>query len=83
MVWLIVKSKPGSGFQSWHQDFNLNEKITKTIVINPGAVKRSDLLGGPLQKLVNSENEDKKGKVSASLENLELGFRCPLIRWKN
>ena len=44
MVWLIVKSKPGSGFQSWHQDFNLNEKITKTIVINLGAVKRSDLL---------------------------------------
>jgi len=40
--------KPGTGFQSWHQDFNLNEKITKTIVINLGAVKRSDLLGGPL-----------------------------------
>ena len=66
MVWLIVKSKPGSGFQSWHQDFNLNEKITKTIVINLGAVKRSDLLGGPLCKVVNSENKDNKGKVSAS-----------------
>jgi len=44
MVWLIVKSKPGSGFQSWHQDFNLNEKITKTIAINLGAVKRSCLV---------------------------------------
>ena len=54
MVWIIVKSKPGSGFQSWHQDFNLNEKITKTIVINLGAVKRSALLGGPLCELVNS-----------------------------
>jgi hypothetical protein len=66
MVWLIVKSKPGSGFQSWHQDFNLNEKITKTIVINLGAVKRSDLLGGPLCKVINSENKDNKGKVSIS-----------------
>jgi ribonucleotide monophosphatase NagD (HAD superfamily) len=58
MVWLIVKSKPGSGFQSWHQDFNLNKKIIKTIVINLGAVKRSDLLGGPLRKVV-SDNKDK------------------------
>jgi hypothetical protein len=46
MVWLIFKSKPGSRYQSWHQDFNLHEKITKIIVINLGAVKRSDLLGG-------------------------------------
>jgi hypothetical protein len=66
MVWLIVKSKPKSGFQSWHQDFNLNEKITKTIVINLGAVKRSDLLGGPLHKVVISENKDNESKVSAS-----------------
>ncbi len=64
MVWLIVKSKPGSGFQSWHQDFNLNKKITKTIVINLGAVKRSDLLGGPLREVV-SENKDNEAKVSA------------------
>jgi hypothetical protein len=64
MVWLIVKYKPGSGFQSWHQDFNLNEKITKTIVINLGAVKRSDLLGGPLSKVI-SENKDNEAKVSA------------------
>ena len=65
-MWIIVKSKPGSGFQSWLQDFNLSEKITKTIVINLGAVKRSNLLGGPLCELVNSENEDNKGKVSVS-----------------
>ena len=64
MVWLIVKSKPGSGFQRWHQDFNLNEKITKTIDFNLGAVKRSDLLGGPLRKVV-SENKDNEAKVSA------------------
>ncbi len=67
MVWLIIKSKPGSRFQSWHQDFNLNKKITKTIVINLGAVKRSDLLGGPLCKVINNENIDNKGKVSANI----------------
>ncbi len=65
MMWVIVKSKPGSGFQTWHQDFNLSEKITKTIVINLGAVKRSDLLGGPLRKVVNSENKDNEAKLSA------------------
>jgi hypothetical protein len=65
MVWLIVKSKPGSGFQKWHQDFNLNEKITKTIVINLGAVKRSDLLGGPLSEVAISENKDNEAKGSA------------------
>ncbi len=65
MVWLIVKSKPGSGFQSWHQDFNLNKKITKTIVINLGAVKRSDLLGDPMCEVVIGENKDNDAKVSA------------------
>ncbi len=65
MVWLIVKSNPGSRFQSWHQDFNLNKKITKTIVINLGAVKRSDLLGGTLRKVIISENKDNKAKESA------------------
>ncbi len=65
MVWLIVKSKLGSGFQSWHQDLNLNKKITKTIVINLGAVKRSDLLGGPLREVVIGENKDNDAKVSA------------------
>jgi len=44
----------------------LDKKTTKTIVINLGAVKRSDLLGGPLRKVVISENKDNKAKVSAS-----------------
>jgi hypothetical protein len=65
MVWVIVKSKPGCGFQTWNQDFNLIKKITKTIVINLGAMKRSDLLGGPLRKVVNRENKDNKAKLSA------------------
>ncbi len=65
MVWVIVKSKPRSGFQTWHQDFNLNKKITKTIVINLGAVTRSDLLGGPLRKVINGENKDNGANLSA------------------
>jgi hypothetical protein len=44
-VWLIVKSKRGSGFQTWHRDFYLNDKITRTIVVNLGARKRSDVPG--------------------------------------
>ena len=53
-VWLIVKSKQGSGFQDWHRDFYLNEKITRTIVINLGAMERSDVPGkafGPSEDL--------------------------------
>ncbi len=49
----------------WMNDKNLLF-IPKTIVINLRAVKRSDLLGGPLCELVNSENEDNEGKVSTS-----------------
>ena len=67
MVWVIVKSKPGSGFQTWHQDFNLNEKITKTIVINLGAVKRSDLLGGPLRKVIIRGSSPRFEKFSNGL----------------
>jgi hypothetical protein len=39
----MVKSKPGSGFREWQRDFYLNDKITRTIVINLGAMKRSDV----------------------------------------
>jgi hypothetical protein len=44
-VWIIVKSKRGSEFQTWHRDFYLNDKITRTIVINLGAMKRSNVPG--------------------------------------
>ncbi len=33
MVWIIDKSKPGSGFQSWHRDSYLDEMIVKTRVV--------------------------------------------------
>jgi hypothetical protein len=33
MVWLLCKSKEDDGFQGWHKDFLLGQRITKTIVI--------------------------------------------------
>ncbi len=66
MVWLIVKSKPGSEFQSWHRDFYLDEKIVKTIVVNLGSMKRSEVPGAAFGKLRKSppeiNNETMKGE---------------------
>ena len=31
LVWIIVKSKWGSGFQSWHRDFFLDPKIINSL----------------------------------------------------
>jgi hypothetical protein len=36
LVWLLLKSKEGDGFQGWHKDFYMGGQITKTIVINVG-----------------------------------------------
>jgi hypothetical protein len=54
MVWLIIKSKPGSGFQKWHRDFYLDEKISKTIVVNLGSMKRIEVPGAAFGKLHKS-----------------------------
>ncbi len=66
MVWLIVKSKPGSGCQSWHRDFYLDEKIIKTIVVNLGSIKRNEVPGAAFGKLRKSppeiNNETMKGE---------------------
>ena len=40
-VWLIMKSSCKDGFQSWHRDFALGNKITTTIVVNVGAFTSS------------------------------------------
>jgi hypothetical protein len=40
MVWLLLKSKEGDGFQGWHKYFLLGQQITKTIVINVGSKER-------------------------------------------
>jgi hypothetical protein len=42
LVWLLCKSKEGDGFQGWHKDFLLGQRITKTIVINVGSNKRDN-----------------------------------------
>jgi hypothetical protein len=58
-VWLIVKSKRGSGFQEWHRDFYLSNKITRTIVINLGSMKRSDVPGEAFAHLQEFPQDDK------------------------
>jgi hypothetical protein len=60
MVWPIVKSKSGSGFQKWHRDFYLDEKIIKTIVVNLGSINRSGLPGVAFSKLCKSPPEINK-----------------------
>jgi hypothetical protein len=66
MVWLIVKSKPGSGFQSWHRDFYLDKKIVKTIVVNLDSMKRSEVPGAAFGELRKSppkiNNETMRGE---------------------
>ncbi len=42
LVWLLCKSKEGDGFQGWHTDFSLGQRITKTIVINVGSKERDN-----------------------------------------
>jgi hypothetical protein len=73
MVWLIVKSKPGSGFQSWHRDFYLDKKIVKTIVVNLGSMKRSEVPGaasGELRKSPPEINNETMKKGEGTKVNL-------------
>ena len=38
-VWLLKKMSSNDGFQGWHRDFALGQKITTTIVVNIGCVE--------------------------------------------
>jgi hypothetical protein len=38
-VWLLQKTRCEDGFQTWHRDFALGQKITTTIVVNVGSFK--------------------------------------------
>jgi hypothetical protein len=38
-VWLLKKKNSNDGFQGWHRDFALGQKITTTIVVNVGCVE--------------------------------------------
>jgi len=38
-VWLLKKMSSNNGFQGWHRDFALGQKITTTIVVNVGCVE--------------------------------------------
>jgi hypothetical protein len=37
LVWLLRKQEEGDGFQGWHQDFSLGNRINKTFVVNVGS----------------------------------------------
>ena len=37
-VWLLKKMSCNNGFQGWHRDFALGQKITTTMVVNVGCV---------------------------------------------
>ncbi len=63
MVWLLIKSKPGAGFQRWHKDFALGNKITKPIVVNLFTMKRCNLLGG-LNCFFNISDNDEGNKAN-------------------
>jgi hypothetical protein len=81
-VWLIVKSKRGSGFQEWHRDFYLDDKIIRTIVVNLGAMKRSDVPGEsfrhlreipPSESAVPSDQKSAPETISVTRSDL----KCP------
>ena len=38
-VWLLKKMSSNDGFQGWHRDFALGQKITTTIVVNVGCIE--------------------------------------------
>ncbi len=88
IVWLIIKSKLGYGFQKWYKDFALGTKITKTIVVNLFTIKRSDLLGGPICVFNSSDNDegtdankpswedDKDNTLSAGSAHSRAHYRC-------
>ena len=40
-VWLLTKCYSNDGFQTWHRDFALGNKITTTIVVNVGSFTKS------------------------------------------
>jgi hypothetical protein len=72
MVWLIVKSKPDSGFQKWHRDFYLDKKIVKTIVVKLGSMKRSEVPGAAFGELPKSppekNDETMKGEGKSAMK---------------
>ncbi len=57
LVWLICKSKEGDGFQGWHKDFSLGQRITKTIVINVRSKERDN------EETIGSFNNDVSFEV--------------------
>ncbi len=70
LVWLLCKSKEGDGFQGWHKDFLLGQRITKTIVINVGSKERDN------EETTGSFNNDVSYEVDdwKAIEECALGL---------
>ena len=60
LVWIINKSRRGSGFQSWHRDFFVDPKIIKTIIVNVGAMKRSYVPGEIFSECADVDSDDEQ-----------------------
>jgi hypothetical protein len=68
LVWLLRKSKEGDGFQGWHKDFLLGQRITKTIVIDVGSKERdNEETTGSFDNDVSFEVDDWKAIEECAL----------------
>ncbi len=73
LVWLLCKSKDGDGFQGWHKDFLLGQKITKTIVINVASKERdNEVSTRSLNNNVSFEVDDWKEIEEYALSGFNL-----------
>jgi hypothetical protein len=78
MVWLLCKSKEGDGFQGWHKDFWLGQRITKTIVINVGSKERdNEETTRSFNNDLSFEVDDWKEIEEYSLSGLNLEDKLP------
>jgi hypothetical protein len=68
LVWLLCKTKESDGFQGWHKDFSLGQRITKTIVINVGSKERdNEETTGSFDNNVSFKVEDWKAIEECAL----------------
>ncbi len=73
LVWLLHKSKKGDGFQGWHKDFLLGQRITKTIVIYVGSKERdNEETTGSFDNDVSFKVDDWKAIEECALSRLNL-----------
>ncbi len=78
LVWLLRKSKEGDGFQGWHNDFLLGQRIPKTIVINVGSKEKdNEETTGSFDNNVSFEVDDWKEIEEYALSGLNSEDKLP------